>query len=540
MHLIEINLVLILAVALLGAIARRLPVPLPILLVAGGFALSFVPGFDHLRLEPDVFFLLFIPPLLFADAWLIPKRELLVLRYPILLLALGLVLCTVLVVGYTVHALIPGVPLAAAFALGAAVSPTDTVAVSATTEQLKLPNRMVNMLGGESLVNDASGLVAFKFAVAAVVTGAFSLAEATISFLTLAGGGVVIGFTIAAGIQQLRLWLADRGLSEPSISTTLSLLTPYAAFIVTEHYWHFSGILAAVAAGVYAGIHDTRHLTMATRLHAWNVWKMLLFVFNGLVFVLLGLQLRQVMAGMNGYSWSELLFYALAVYLIITAVRLLWIIPFSRVALWLTRLHQPDFQPAPWRQVFVVGWAGMRGAVTLAAALSIPLMAGEAPFPARDLLIFLAASVIVITLLINGLTLPLLIRWLNITGDDLAQREEREARIKSAEAALRQLRASIQQQCAEAAPAYQHAFAAQLIAEYERRIEHAGGESEDHAVLTIRVEAERKLRLAALHAERGELKRLSARKVINENVLRILERELDFVEASLIGVGEDF
>jgi len=529
MELIEISLALILGVALVGAVARRLPVPLPILLIVAGVALSFEPHLGALQLDPGIFFMLFIPPLLFADGWLFPKREFLALRYPILFLAFGLVFATTLVVGYVVHWLVPAVPLAAGFALGAVISPTDAVALAEITHKLRLPTRMTTVLSGESLINDASGLVAFKFAVAAVVTGAFSLGQATISFVLLAGGGALVGLAVAFFVQWVRLQIQRRGMEQPSVQIALSLLTPFAAYLAADRA-EVSGILAVVTAGIYAGIDDNRHLTLETRLKAWDVWEMLLFVLNGLVFLILGLQLRRIVEGMADHSAAQVAWYALVVSITVVLVRFAWMIPGSRISLWLTRLHYPNAPAARWRDIFVAAWAGIRGAVTLAAALSLPLVAGGTPFPERDLLIFLATSVIVFTLVVNGLTLPLLIRWFRVTDDGSAEREARAARIAMSHAAIRDLRTRMDhQQHTE-----DHEFTLSLIREYERQVQHVteGGE-ESTRTATARVAAERSIRLHGVAAERSELSALHRSAKINEYVLFALQRELDLQEASL-------
>src|SRR6266702_2415157 len=281
MGIIEITLGLLLAVALVGAIGKWLPVPLPILQVAAGIGLSFLPLFKSLEVPPEVFFLLFSPPLLFAEAWVIPKRDLLGVLRPVLLLAFGLVLLTVVAVGYLLHWLLPTLPLAAAFALGA------------VTARLKVPVRMTTILSGESLINDASGLVAFKFAVAAVVTGAFSWSDAALQLLLVSGGGFALGLALAWAIGKLRVHLVRFCIGDPTIQTVISLLTPYAAYLAAEALG-MGGILAVVGAGLYAGVDDSRHVDIATRTHAWEVWTMLTYAFNGLVFLLLGVGLHAV------------------------------------------------------------------------------------------------------------------------------------------------------------------------------------------------------------------------------------------------------
>src|SRR6478672_11024563 len=363
METVDLVLALFLAVAAFGALGRWLPIPLPMILVLGGAALSFVPALSHVRLDPDVFFLLLVPPLLFSDGWAFPKREFLANLRPIMLLAFGLVAVTVVVVGYAMHWLVPSLPLAAAFALGAIVSPTDALATTSITERLSVPSKITHILNGESLINDASGLVAFRFAVAAVATGTFSWLEAGGQLVLLAVGGTLLGLAIAYAIGELRVRMMRYCIDDPTIQTILSLLTPYAAYLAAE------------------------------MLHVFEVWDMVLYVFNGLAFLLLGLQLRSVLVSLDGVSGWQLAGWSLALYAIVNLVRIAWVYPGTYLPLILfpaTRRREGWRNP---RGVFLVGWAGIRGTVTLAAALSVPYFtAGGDAFPARDLIVFLAAS----------------------------------------------------------------------------------------------------------------------------------------------------
>jgi Na+/H+ antiporter len=533
MGIIEITLGLLLAVALVGAIGKWLPVPLPILQVVGGITLSYAPAFASLSVPPEIFFLLFIPPLLFADAWVIPKRDLIAVLRPVLLLAFGLVALTVVAVGYLLHWLLPEVPLAAAFALGAIVSPTDAVAVSAVTGRLRIPARVTMIVNGESLINDASGLIAFKFAIAAAATGAFSWSEAAMQFVVLSGGGLLLGLGIAWAIGRLRVHLARFSIDDPTIQTLISILTPYAAYLASEALG-LGSILAIVAAGLYAGVDDTRHLDTPTRTHAWEVWHMLTYAFSGLVFLLLGVQLHSVIAGIPHASALGLALLAFAVAAVVIVLRILWVFPAAYLPLLLSRrirkregIHNP-------RSVFLVGWAGIRGSVTLAAALSIPFVtAAGAPFPFRGLIILLAASVIVITLLVNALTLPWVIRRLGMRGDGVAEREERAARLATAQAAAAVLR---QQLPALSDPA-ERDYAQGLIEEYERRARHDSANAERRRRVDAVRDAERRLRLAALRAERDELMQLRETDVINDEVLRTIQSDLDHAESLVAGSG---
>lgn len=533
MDLVEVVLALLLSVAVIGTIAKWIPVPLPLLLVAGGVALSFMPVLDTVRIDPAIFFLLFIPPLLFADGWLIPKRDLLGLLRPVLLLAFGLVTLTVVVVGYLIHWLIPDMPLAAAFALGAIVSPTDAVAVSAITSNLKMPSRITYILGGESLINDASGLVAFKFAVAAVATGLFSWTDAAEQVVLLSGGGVLTGLACAWLIGELRLRMARHSVDDPTIQTVFSLLTPFAAYLAAEAA-HVSGILAVVAAGIYAGMHDTRHLDTATRQHSFEVWTMLLFVFNGLVFVLLGIQLRVVLIRLEGESWLHLAGYALVLVAALVIVRMAWVFPAAYLPRLLSgkvRASEPPLSP---RAVFIVGWAGIRGSVTMAAALSIPFaLDNGTPFPGRDLIIFLAGTTIVLTLVLNAVTLPLFIRLLHIRGDGNAEREERAARIATAQAAI----GVLERELPQLTHPREIAQAQGLLDLYRHRLSFHSANAERRREMEAVRSGERRLALAALEAERAELLSLRDTDVINEDTLRTIQADLDHAESLVAPKG---
>ncbi len=535
MEFIEITLGLLLAVAAVAVIGKWLPVPLPILLVAGGVLLSYLPPFDSLQIDPEIFFLLFIPPLLFADGWLIPKRELLNVLRPVILLAFGLVFLTVIVVGYFVHWLIPAIPLAAAFALGAVVSPTDAVAVSAIAGRLKVPSRMTTIVKGESLINDASGLIAFRFAIAAAVTGHFSWTDAAIQFVLTSGGGFLLGLAVAWTIGQIRVGLAHFSVNDPVIDTVISVLTPFAAYLAAEAL-HVGSILAVVGAGLYAGIHDSRNIDAPTRAHAWEVWRMLLFAFNGLVFLLLGVQLHSVVADVSRFDALRLAGYAVSLSLVLIMLRILWVFPAAYLPLLLSkRIRKREGIHSP-RLVFLTGWAGIRGSVTLAAALSIPLTtATGAPFPGRDRIILLASGVIVITLLLNGLTLPLFIRVFKIRGDGKAEREERAARIATSQAAI----AALNKKLPELKAADDVAFVKSLVAQYQQWFDRHSANAERRHHLDKKHDTRKELWLEALRAERDELMNMRKQNVIDDEVHRRLQTDLDLRETLIAGASED-
>jgi NhaP-type Na+/H+ or K+/H+ antiporter len=449
---IEIILGLLLAVAALATLATRLGVPYPILLVLGGSALGFVPGLPSVELDPELVFLLFLPPLLYVSAIFTSWRDFRANIRPISLLAIGLVLMTTFVVGAVVHTVI-GLPWAAAFVLGAIVSPTDAIAATAVAQRLGVPRRIVTILEGESLVNDATGIVAYRVAVAAVVTGAFSIWEAGLQFLVGAAGGVGAGFAVG----WLVVWARRHVSADPSVQNIVSLLTPFVAYLAAEELphslWemlhelygvpgdlHFSGVLAVVTTGLYLGRKGPYIISSGTRLQGYATWELITFLLNGLIFILIGLQLRSVVEGLDEYTAGRLVSYALLTSLTVILVRMIWVFPATYVPRWASRTIRERDPSPPWRSVSVIAWTGMRGVISLAAALALPLQtASGVPFPDRDLIIFLTFCVIFATLVVQGLSLPLLIRALGLEDDRIGDKEETHGRIGIAEAALERL-----------------------------------------------------------------------------------------------------
>ena len=524
MATVELVLALLAAVALGGAIVKWTPFPLPILLVVVGAAMSFTSGFEATRIDPQLFLLLFIPPILFADAYALPRRDFVRVLKPVLLLALGLVVLTVVAIGYLLHWLIPELPLAVAFTLGAIVSPTDAVATVATTETLPLPARVVHIVNAESLLNDASGLVAFKLAVAAAATGLFSSAQVAGQFVVLAGGGIAVGIAVEwAGRQLWRRLLLRNQTGDPTVQSLLTLLMAYAAYIVAEALG-VSGILAVVAGGLWASGQELMELTPQARRHLREVWRVVQYVLNGLVFVLLGLQLRDMIAGVSAYEPLALAQYAVVLWLALMALRLAWVYASAYLRFrtgwgWTGDRRGPD----P-RRVFLVGWAAVRGSITLATALSVPyLTSAGTPFPYRDLVVFLAASTIILTLALNGVPLPWIIRKLRIEEDDGTAIEEHTARIETARAGGR----AVERALTTLVQPEDVLFGNQLLREYEGRVELHGFDPVQSEARGLRVAARRQLRLAAIAAERAKLHEMRDRDVINDETRRVLESELD-------------
>lgn len=529
---IEHALALLLVVTGASVVSRWIPWPRPIVYLLAGLGVAWVPFFPKVELDPNFFFLCFLPPLLFLDGWMMPLREFAKAKGQILLLATGLVAFTIVGVGLATHWLIPTMPLAMAFALGAVVSPTDAVAVAAITERLALPVRLRIVLNGESLLNDATGLVAFKFAIAAMVAGSFSTIRVAGDFVFVATGGLGIGLAVAYGIGRVRDVLRGDDHADPLIETTVSLLTPFAAYLAANAVGT-SGIMAVAAAGLYSGGRDPVRTDAQTRANMWNVWNTVAFWLNGLAFVLLGLQLPRVIEQVRGeYSDLQLAGYMAVVAVLTMALRLLWVFPASFLPYWVSRKVRATDERPSWRAVFVGGWAGMRGTVTLAAALSIPhTLPGGEDFPARHMVIFLASGVVVATLLVQGTTMEWFIRRLGLREDGTREREDRLARVTAVEAGLKILRAAE----TPGLRTDESAALRQVIAEYEQRLSELGsaGETRDHA--RERRAAEKQFRCAALEAERAAVDRLWRENVIDDEVHRPLQQLLDHEEAMLLG-----
>jgi monovalent cation/hydrogen antiporter len=522
MNLAEVICTLLIVVATLAIVAKKVALPYPVLLVIGGLALGFVPGLPAVQLSPDTVFLFLLPPLLYPAAVFTSWRDFRANLRPISLLAIGLVLLTTVVVAAVAHAS-TGLPWPAAFVLGAIVSPPDAVAATAITSRLRVPRNIVTVLDGESLVNDATALVAYRFGIAAMMSGTFSLPEAIGRFVLVALGGTAIGLGVG--------WLAahvQRRLDDPPVQMTISLLTPFAAYIPSERL-HVSGVLAVVSAGLFLGWRGPQILTARTRLNIYVFWEMVVFLLNGLIFVLIGLQLPRILHTPSGQSLRQLIWQGALISCVAILVRIAWVYASTKgMRLINAAFHNPNPHPA-WQNAAIIAWTGMRGVVSLAAALAVPLtLSNGNPFPGRDYILFVTFCVILATLVLQGLSLPTLIHRLGVVDDGLANVEERTARLKANEAAVAYPK--------EVDNQFPPDMLERLRAEYDDRIRQlevcADGECDD-STNGLMASSYQRLQQDALDVERRTIIRLRDEFVINDEVLRRIQADLDHAEARL-------
>ena len=535
LHAVEMVILLLLVlVAGFAVMARRLKVPYPIVLVLAGLVISFFPHIPRVPLDPNVVFVIFLPPLLYSSAWTMSWREFRRNGAVIGLLAFGLVGFTVWGVAEFSDRFITALDWKAGFVLGAVISTTDAIAATSIAKKIGLPRRIVDILEGESLLNDATGLLALEIGVAILSRGAMpTVAEGMARLVYLVAGGLGIGLLIGVVVG----WL-ERFIDDGPIELVVSLVTPYAAYLAGERA-KASGILAVVACGLYLSRKSASLFSPAVRLQVVGAWEALTFVLNGLVFVLIGLQLPYVLAGIHGrYGTGTLVFYGAVFSVVLILLRIVWVYPAIRVAQkvehrWLGHAEKPLRN----REIFVVGWTGMRGVIALAAAISVPeVLANGQPVGARNLIVFLTFCVILVTLVLQGLTLPTLIRWLGLAGVTGMDAEEKEARRLALEAAMAHLEAERVHSAAE----FDHVYE-DLIHRYRHRLAAVGGgDGEDLRGLDRETYTRlRAISAGALQTERRTLIGLRDRGGIGDDTLRRLERELDLAEARYQGTAND-
>ena len=510
-------LALLLAVGALLALAPTLRLPLPILLVLGGVALGFVPGLPHLALPPDIVLVAVLPPLLYSAAFFTSLRDLRTNRRPISLLAFGLVATTMAAVAIVAHEWI-GLPWAVAFTLGAIVSPTDALAATEIASRLGAPRRIVSLIEGESLVNDGTALVLYKAAVGAALGGTFSLLDTSGRIVLNVVGGIAIGLAVGWVVRQVR-----RRLDDPPTEVAIAVLSGYLAYLPAAAAG-VSGVLAAVTIGVYMGWHTPELTTERTRLSGDAFWEILVFLVNALLFVLVGLQLRRIVDALSGVASPKLAGYAALVCATVILTRVVWVPIFAYLPRWAFRsVRERDPYP-PWQWPALLSWVGIRGAVSLVAALALPNN-----FPDRDLIVFLTFTVIVATLVLQGLTLPGLIRVLGISDDGSADREDAKARIHAAEAAL----ARLEELLADGAVHPQTAERLRGALGFRRDRFRARLDDGDDGAIEEQSAAYQRVMRELLDAEHAVLLTLRNDGVIDDNVLQRVQRDLDLEAARL-------
>ena len=517
MLLLKLVILLLISSVALGWLARHFKFPYPIALVVGGLLLGFLPKLPQFPFNPQLILVVVLPPILYQTALLTSWSDFKANIRPIGLLAIGLVIVTTLAVGATLKLLVPGVPWAVAFILGAIVSPPDAVAATAILSRLNIPRRIVTLLEGESLVNDASGLVIYKFAVVAALTGTFSLLDASIQFCVVALAGIALGLLFAFVFMAIHKRLGD-----PFIEVLTSLVVPYTAYITAESI-HVSGVLAVVAAGLVRGRYAPEIVSAEMRIIARSVWNLFVFLLNSLVFILIGIQMSDVVEKLSRFTVGQLFGLGAVITAVAIIVRFAWVYPFAYLPRWLSGSLREDEPVLRKSELGIVSWCGMRGIVSLAAALAIPVtLPNGSPFPQRELIIFLSFFVIAATLIGQGLTLPILIRKLKVGSKWNIHSEQQRVRAAMSTTAI----AAIDQiMTREGAPSE---WADQLRAEIADRIMLAAPDVVEH---TPRSELVTRLRQAVIQAERKELIRMWHENEISDEVMRHLEEILDYQEA---------
>lgn len=524
-------LFLLVLVVLFASMARRLKLPFPILLVVAGLVISFIPNVPRIQLAPDLVFLVFLPPLLYASAWQTDFGKFRASLLPISMLAFGLVAFTVLGVAEFADRFITALDFKAGFVLGAVVAATDAVAASSIARAIGLPKRVLTILEGESLLNDATALLALEFALELLQRGDHpSIGAGAIRLVWLVFGGIVIGLLLGVLAHKL-----EQQVDDGPIEMVISIILPYSAYLAAEEV-KSSGVLAVVACGLYLSRHRSSLLSAPARLELQSAWNALDFLLNGLVFVLIGLQLPYVLSGIHGYGIWTLVGYGLVFSLVLIVLRLVWVSPGAYVSTWVRRMHhrvthsdgaEPAW-PAP-REVFVIGWTGMRGVVALAAAISLPdTLANGQPFAQRNLIIFLTFSTILVTLVLQGLSLPAIVRMLGLTNAGTERENEAEVRRTILEEALASLRTGRDEATAEdETHAYDdliHLYTHQL-----KELDPSTGESREDAEDPPENPRTR-LRKELLAQERVTLSRLEQEGLVDDEVVRKLERQMDLTE----------
>lgn len=522
-------LLLLFAVSMLVMLGQKLRIAYPIFLVIGGLLISMIPGMPMITIDPELVFLIFLPPLLYEAAWYTSWHDFWKWKRSISLLAFGLVLFTSCIIAFVSQAMIPGFTLALGFLLGGIISPPDAVAASSMLKEVKVPKRVTTILGGESLVNDASSLIVFRFALAAVVSGTFVFQKAAGDFFMVTFMGILVGLAVAHVFYFIHRCFPTNS----NIDTALTFMTPYFMYIAAEHF-HFSGVMAVVSGGLFLSFRSHEILKYNSRLQSYGVWEMVVFILNGLVFILIGLQLPSVIGGMDGYSIGEAVKYSLIISLLTILIRICWVFPAAFLPRMLFR-HVREKESAPsFKNLFVLSWAGMRGVVSLASALAIPLTLtnGDA-FPQRNLILFITFFVILVTLVLQGLSLPLVIKWLKIEeAEELLPEAEQEAgiRLRLMKSALHTLNKKFKDEVET------NELVENLKKSLESNIAIVAEQLECLVcddLLNEEVQQYNQVMVDLIQVQRDELVQLRRERVFEDNVLRKQVAQLDLDEAKI-------
>ncbi|MCD6011489.1 MAG: Na+/H+ antiporter [Flavipsychrobacter sp.] len=528
MHSIEVIVLLLVVIIVLSAFVEWLKIPQATMLVFAGLIIGFLPHVPELVLKPDAVFLVFLPPLLYTAAWRLSWHDFRAERRSILSLATGLVFFSVVTIAVVAHYFIPGFSWQLGFLLGAVISPPDAVAATSVTRGLNLNRRVVSILEGESLVNDASALVAYRYAIASIVTGSFVMWQASVQFIWVALGGVGIGLALGWLFRHGHKRITDNA----TLEVALTLLTPYVAYLLAEHF-HASGVLAVVTAGLYLSHRSHESITFQTRMQATSVWITIEFLLTGFVFILIGMQLPSIVKNIETDSLLQAFGYGVLITTVAILVRILWVFPGAYLPLWIANLRKKHKEKIDWRYVLVISWAGMRGVVSLAAAMAIPLtLADGSAFPQRDMILFITFCVIFLTLVVHGLSLRLLIKRLKIRPDlAKAREEENEVRKHISTQAIAFIEANI------ADGKYDEEVVHRLRTKYEinLRLVSEKGDAEKpvghraHMTLMQYARAQKHV----LDFERQIIIRLHKEAAMDSDVLKKLEHEMDIEESRL-------
>lgn len=527
MHELPLFVGLLALVTALAAAAERIRIASPIVLVLAGIAISLIPGLPSVTLSPEVVILLFLPPLIYASAWNTSWADFKASFAPIFLLAFGLVIFTTVGVAWVAHTFIPGFSWPLAFVLGATVSTTDPIAGTAIIKKMGLPRRVVTILEGESLVNDGTGLVVYRYAVLAVTTGQFVLLQASGDFLLSVVEGVAIGLGLAWLVKQVHKLTTET----PVVETTLSFITPFAGYLLAEQ-WHVSGVLAVLASGLYLTLRSSEYMSRRGHLETMGVWNVLTFLLNSTVFVLMGLQLREILfSSTSEYSPGRLILYGTIVSLAVIIARFIWVFVVHYTPRLILSRHKHVLVPSV-KLVVVIAWTGMRGVLSLATALALPLtLSNGAHFPQRGLIIFIVYCVIFVTLVLQGVALPYLIRVLNIKPDLQAEQNEIKLRIQLASLAIEHLETehSMSDEVSdEVLSVLKHKYEARI----DRLRLRQGGKKRKN-INESELRETRRIQLEIIRLERTEATRLRHTGEHDDEVLRSILFELDLEEGRL-------